>query len=109
MGQLIGTIDYISPEQARALPATTASDVYSLACVFYECLTGEVPFDRASEPAVLYAHMIDPPPRLSERRPDLPGALDEVIVAAGKGRRRQAGLGGGPIRRRSGRWARGRD
>lgn len=78
-GQLIGTIDYISPEQARGLPATTASDVYSLACVFYECLTGEVPFERASEPAVLYAHMIDPPPRLSERRPDLPGALDEVI------------------------------
>ncbi len=78
-GQLIGTIDYLSPEQARALPATSESDVYSLTCVLYECLTGAVPFDRVSEPAVLYAHMIDPPPRLSERRPDLPPALDDVI------------------------------
>ncbi|MBA3263166.1 MAG: serine/threonine protein kinase [Thermoleophilaceae bacterium] len=79
-GQLLGTIDYISPEQARALPATSASDVYALACVLYECLAGQVPFYRPSEPAALFAHIVDPPPRLSARRPDLPVALDEVIV-----------------------------
>jgi serine/threonine protein kinase len=79
-GQLLGTIDYISPEQARSLPATPASDVYALACVLYECLAGQVPFYRPSEPAALFAHIVDPPPRLSERRPDLPLALEEVIV-----------------------------
>jgi serine/threonine protein kinase len=79
-GQLVGTIDYIAPEQARSLPATPASDVYSLACVLYECLAGQVPYWRQSEPAALFAHMTEPPPRLSERRPDLPVELDDVIA-----------------------------
>jgi serine/threonine protein kinase len=79
-GQLLGTIDYISPEQGRALPVTAASDVYALACILYECLAGDVPFYRPSEPAALFAHLVDPPPRLSARRPDLPVALDEVIM-----------------------------
>jgi protein kinase-like protein len=78
-GQFIGTIDYVSPEQARGEGATAKSDVYALAGVLYECLVGEVPYPRPSEPAVLYAHMIEPPPRLSERRPDLPAELDDVI------------------------------
>ena len=80
-GQLVGTIDYISPEQARSLPAIPASDVYSLACVLYECLAGQVPYWRPSEPAALFAHIMDPPPRLSECRPDLPVELDAVIAA----------------------------
>jgi serine/threonine protein kinase len=79
-GQLVGTIDYISPELAQGLSATPASDVYALTCVLYECLTGVVPFDRPSEPAILFAHISEPPPRLSEHRPDLPPALDEVIL-----------------------------
>ena len=79
-GQFVGTIDYVSPEQARGDGATSRSDVYALAGVLYECLAWEVPFARPSEPAVLYAHMVDPPPRLSERRPDLPAELDEVIA-----------------------------
>jgi serine/threonine-protein kinase len=79
-GQLVGTIDYLSPEQARGFAATSLSDIYALTCVLYECLAGEVPFDRPSEPAILFAHIIDPPPRLSERRPDLPVALEEVIL-----------------------------
>jgi serine/threonine protein kinase len=79
-GQLVGTIDYISPEQARSLPAIPASDVYSLACVLYECLAGQVPYWRPSEPAALFAHIMDTPPRLSECRPDLPVELDDVIA-----------------------------
>jgi serine/threonine-protein kinase len=79
-GQFLGTIDYVSPEQARGGNATHCSDIYALTGVLYECLTGEVPFPRPSEPAVLYAHMSDPPPRVSERRPDLPPALDDVIA-----------------------------
>jgi serine/threonine protein kinase len=79
-GQLVGTIDYIAPEQARSLPAIAASDIYSLACVLYECLAGQVPYWRPSEPAALFAHLMDTPPRLSEARPDLPVELDDVIA-----------------------------
>src|SRR5436305_6545430 len=53
-GHFVGTIDYISPEQARGEGASARSDVYSLTCVLHECLTGEVPFPRPSEPSVLF-------------------------------------------------------
>jgi len=79
-GQFIGTIDYVAPEQIQAEPATPASDVYALTGVLYECLTGEVPFPRASEAAVLHAHVMVPPPTVSGLRPDLPPALDQVIA-----------------------------
>jgi hypothetical protein len=78
-GRFIGTIDYVSPEQARGEGATAKSDIYALTGVLCECLSGQVPYPRANEPAVLYAHLIDPPPKLSERRSDLPAAIDEVI------------------------------
>ncbi len=79
-GQFIGTIDYVAPEQIQAEPATSASDCYALAGVLYECLTGEVPFPKPSEAATLHAHVMSPPPLVSERRPDLPPALDGVIA-----------------------------
>ena len=77
-GQFVGTIDYISPEQARGENATARSDVYALTAVLCECLTGQVPYVRATEDRVLYAHLSDPPPRLTEIRADLPEAMDEV-------------------------------
>jgi hypothetical protein len=80
-GQFVGTIDYISPEQIRGQSATGASDVYALAGVMCECLTGQVPFPRATEEATINAHLVDPPPRVTERRPDLPVELDDVIAA----------------------------
>jgi hypothetical protein len=80
-GQFIGTIDYVSPEQIQGEPATAASDVYALAAVLYECLTGQVPFLRANEAAVIHAHVVQPPPRVTELCPDLPPAIDEVIAA----------------------------
>jgi hypothetical protein len=79
-GQFIGTIDYVAPEQVQGDPATPASDCYALTGVLYECLTGEVPFPKPSEAATLHAHVMSPPPILSERRPDLPPALDGVIA-----------------------------
>ena len=81
-GQFVGTLDYISPEQIRGLPASQKSDIYALAAVLYECLTGVVPYPKDSEAAVLYAHMSDPPPAVTDQRPDLPGELDEVIARA---------------------------
>jgi serine/threonine-protein kinase len=79
-GQFIGTIDYVAPEQVRGEGATVASDVYALAGVLYECLTGEVPFAKPTEAAVLYAHMSEPPPKVSEHRPELPAAVDDLIA-----------------------------
>ena len=81
-GQFVGTLDYVSPEQIRGLPASTASDIYALAAVLYECLTGVVPYPKDSEAAVLYAHMSELPPAVTEARPELPGTLDEVIHKA---------------------------
>ncbi|HEV3071722.1 MAG TPA: serine/threonine-protein kinase [Solirubrobacteraceae bacterium] len=80
-GQFVGTIDYISPEQARGERATAASDVYALTAVLCECLTGQVPYVKATEERVLLAHLSEPPPRLTEVRSDLPAAMDDVVAA----------------------------
>jgi serine/threonine-protein kinase len=79
-GQLLGSVAYMSPEQVRGERATGASDLYSFACVVYECLVGVVPFPRESDHAVLHAHVWDAPPRPSAVRPELPRALDDVIA-----------------------------
>jgi hypothetical protein len=79
-GLFVGTIDYISPEQARGEHATAQSDVYALTAVLFECLTGQVPYVRSSEERVLMAHLTEDPPRPSEVRADLPPALDDVIA-----------------------------
>jgi Protein kinase domain len=79
-GQFVGTIDYISPEQARGERATAASDVYALTAVLCECLTGKVPYVKATEERVLLAHLSEPPPSLSQLRSDLPAAIDEVVA-----------------------------
>jgi YVTN family beta-propeller protein len=81
-GQVLGTIDYVAPEQVEGGQVDGLTDQYSLGCVLFECLTGEVPFRRDSELAVLWAHVHDPPPRIGDHRPDLPAALDEVVGRA---------------------------
>ncbi|MBA2461061.1 MAG: serine/threonine protein kinase [Actinobacteria bacterium] len=78
-GALVGTLDYISPEQIRGHRATIASDIYAFSCVLYECLTGVVPFPKDSDAAVLYAHVADPAPLVTAQRPELPRALDDVL------------------------------
>jgi tRNA A-37 threonylcarbamoyl transferase component Bud32 len=61
--QVVGTIDYVSPEQIRGEEVGGGADVYSLACLLYECLAGRVPFARKSEVAVVYAHLEESPPK----------------------------------------------
>jgi predicted Ser/Thr protein kinase len=78
-GQFLGTIDYMAPEQITGGKLDGRTDQYSLACVLFQCLTGEVPFPRAEHVAVLYGHLQEPAPRTSERRPALPARLDAVI------------------------------
>ncbi|HEU5242783.1 MAG TPA: protein kinase, partial [Gaiellaceae bacterium] len=78
----VGTIDYVPPEQIEGSPIDGRADVYSLGCVLYECLAGAGPFDRESELSVLFAHLNDPPPRVTELRPELPAAFDAVFETA---------------------------
>ena len=81
-GSFIGTIDYCAPEQIEGRDVDSRTDVYALACVLYECLTGEPPFSRPSEVAVLNAHLHAPPPKLTRAAPDLPAGLESVIEKA---------------------------
>jgi tRNA A-37 threonylcarbamoyl transferase component Bud32 len=78
----VGTIDYVPPEQIEGGTIDRRADVYSLGCVLYECLAGERPFDRDSELAVVFAHLNEAPPRLSDLRPELPDAFDDVFATA---------------------------
>jgi len=76
-GAFLGTIDYCSPEQIRGEPLDGRADVYSFGCVLYHCLSGEPPYARESEIAVLQAHLDDPPPSLS---PDLDGVFARAMA-----------------------------
>jgi tetratricopeptide (TPR) repeat protein len=82
MGRPLGSVHYMSPEHIRGETVDARSDVYSLGCLVYECLTGEVPFVRDSDVAVLYAHLEAPCPSASARRTEVPAAVDEVIAWA---------------------------
>jgi serine/threonine protein kinase len=81
-GQFVGTLDYAAPEQFTGEPLTPRTDVYSLGCVAYECLVGEPPFPRDREAAVLHAHLHEPPPKPTAKRPELPEAIDAVVAKA---------------------------
>jgi predicted Ser/Thr protein kinase len=78
-GQMVGTVDYVAPEQVEGGAVDARTDVYSLACVFFHLLTGHVPFDKPTEMAKLFAHVHEDPPRPSEMVPGIPGAVDDVI------------------------------
>jgi streptogramin lyase len=80
--RLLGTLAYVAPEQVRGDLVDARADVYSLGCLVFECLTGEVPFVRDSDVALVFAHLEEPPPRPSERVPELPAELDDVIARA---------------------------
>jgi DNA-binding beta-propeller fold protein YncE len=81
-GQVLGTVDYVAPEQIEGERVDGRADQYSLACVLFECLTGSVPFPRETELAVLWAHVQQPPPRLSAVATDLPPRLDAAVARA---------------------------
>jgi CheY-like chemotaxis protein len=78
-GMAVGTADYMAPEQARGGEVDGRADVYSLACVLFRTLTGEVVFDRDSDLDKLWAHVHEPPPALGDVRPELPEALGRAV------------------------------
>ena len=80
-GNLIGTLDYIAPEQIRGQSIDARTDLYAMGCVAYECLTGHAVFARDDAAALLWAHLNDLPAPVSQRRADL-RAADPVVARA---------------------------
>jgi serine/threonine-protein kinase len=81
-GSYVGTFHYTAPEMIIGTEVDLRVDVYSLGCLLYQTLVGEPPFPGSREVEVLHAHLREPPPRVTDRRPELPPALDDVIAAA---------------------------
>ena len=78
----VGTVDYVAPEQIRGGSVDGRADIYALGCVLFECIAGERPYQRDSELAVVFAHLNEPPPRLTDVKHELPTGLDHVIATA---------------------------
>ena len=81
-GMFVGTVDYIAPEQARGGGVDARADVYSLGCVLYHLLTGQVPYPREDPVATIMAQVEEQPPSLQELRPELAQRFDPVIHKA---------------------------
>jgi serine/threonine protein kinase len=80
-GHMIGTFHYIAPERLDSqIDEDARADIYSLACVLYESLTGEPPFPGTTTAQLIAAHLNTPPPRPSTTRPNVPPQVDEVIA-----------------------------
>lgn len=80
-GAWVGTIDYAAPEQIDGSGTDARADVYSLGCVLYEVLTGDIPF-AGTPTQKMWAHMSNPPPSLAQTRPELASHFDPVISRA---------------------------
>lgn len=79
---VMGTPAYISPEQAQGQTVDQRSDIYSLGIILYEMLTGRVPFTADTPLAVIFKHVSDPLPLPSSIKPDIPEAIEQVILKA---------------------------
>jgi eukaryotic-like serine/threonine-protein kinase len=81
-GSIMGTAQYLSPEQAQGHAVAAASDLYSIGVMLYEMLAGRLPFEGESAVSVALKHLSEPPPPLSQFRPDVHPALEAVVMAA---------------------------
>ena len=81
-GSIMGTAQYLSPEQAQGHAVTAASDLYSIGVMLYEMLAGRLPFEGDSAVSVALKHLSEPPPPISQLRPDVNPALESVVMAA---------------------------
>ena len=79
-GQLLGTLNYLAPEQIEGRGVDGRADAYSLACAAFEMLAGVPPFRREQSLAVMWAQLSAPPPALTSMRRDLPPAVDQVMA-----------------------------
>lgn len=76
---VMGSVHYISPEQARSGQSDERSDIYSFGCTLYEMLTGKVPYDGSTSVAVVFAHLENPIPKITRLVPDVYPALDIIV------------------------------
>lgn len=81
-GQMVGTAQYISPEQAQGKPVSNGSDIYSTGVVLFEMLTGKVPFDGDSSVAIALRHISQPAPRPATVKPGIPPVLEAIVIKA---------------------------
>ena len=81
-GSIMGTAQYLSPEQAQGQLATPQSDLYSVGIILYELLTGRLPFDGESAVAIAVQHLNDPPTPISSLRPDVAPELEAAVMRA---------------------------
>jgi len=82
-GELVGTMDYMAPEQIEGGGIDGRTDVYAFGCLLYHCMTGAAPYTvEEADAAVLFAHVHKPPPLLSVAQPELPRTLDAVVATA---------------------------
>jgi eukaryotic-like serine/threonine-protein kinase len=81
-GTVLGTSDYVAPEQVSGRRVDARSDQYSLGVLLYELLTGEVPYSADNFMAVAMRHLRDPVPSVRKRRPDVPEPVDEIVAKA---------------------------
>ncbi|MFN2489619.1 MAG: serine/threonine-protein kinase [Actinomycetota bacterium] len=81
-GQFVGTVDYMAPEQIEGKQVDGRADVYALGCIVYQCLTGRVPFMRDTDAAVIWAHLREDPPRITDSSRDVPEGVDDVVARA---------------------------
>jgi beta-lactam-binding protein with PASTA domain/serine/threonine protein kinase len=81
-GSIMGTAQYLSPEQAQGLAVSESSDLYSIAVVLYEMLTGRVPFDADAAVTIALKHVSEAPPAVSSINPTVPPELEQVVMWA---------------------------
>lgn len=83
-GSVVGTVDYMAPEQVQGDPTDARTDIYGLGCVFYRMITGKVPYERDTSVATLFAHVHDPPPPLegavAEEYPEFKSVLEQAMA-----------------------------
>jgi serine/threonine protein kinase len=82
VGTIVGTPEYLSPEQGTGKPIDNRSDIYSLGIVLYQMLTGHVPFSGSSPVAIAIKHAMEPPPPLTLLNPDIPADIEAIVLKA---------------------------